>query len=170
MKAREWFLASCNLTWITAEMQQNEQKHASRYAFFWHACQPSFSPLQLLQLDHRASFVPANISCDSTSPGNKCPSFTVCWLIYNNYTCLWAREDDQIVWDESIKSLLSEAISWLGVTITIRWACSEVEAYIGKAHLFPRKGDNTNITCTQTEAEKRAINSQTECLLRKHSD
>lgn len=61
-----------------------------------------------------APFVPANTSCDSASAGNKCPSFTVCWLIYNNYTSLCSRENDQIVWDESIKSLLSGGVSLLG--------------------------------------------------------
>lgn len=54
--------------------------------------------------------MPANIPSDSVSAGNKCPSFTVCWLIYTNYRSLCSREDDQIVWDESIKSLLSQAI------------------------------------------------------------
>lgn len=57
-----------------------------------------------------APFVPANTSCDSASASNKCPSFTVCWLIYNNYTSLCSRENDQIVWDESIKSLLSGGV------------------------------------------------------------
>lgn len=110
-----------------------------------------------------APFVPANTSCDSASAGNKCPSFTVCWLIYNNYTSLCSRENDQIVWDESIKSLLSGGVSLLGVMITIRWACSGTETCVRKPCLFP-EADSANATRAQPDAEKRAIDSQTKCL------
>lgn len=60
-----------------------------------------------------APLMPPHIPPDSVFAGNKCPSFTVCWLIYTNYRSLCSSEDHQIVPDESIKSLLSQGISLL---------------------------------------------------------
>lgn len=90
-----------------------------------HTSQMSFSPLQLLQWP-LAPLMPAHNSSDFVSAGNKCPSFTVCRLIYSNYKSLCSREDNRIVWDESIKSLLSQAIisRYLAASVRSRAECA----------------------------------------------
>ena len=97
---------------------QNLTNSTNSHFSICHTVQPLFS-LLLLQWP-LALHMPAHVPSDSVSASNKCPSFTVCWLIYTNYTSLCSREDDQIVWDESIKSLLSQAIisRYLAAVIT----------------------------------------------------
>lgn len=110
-----------------------------------------------------------HVFCDSASAGNKCPSFTVCWLIYNNYTSWCSGEDEPIVWDESIKSPLSGDVSPLGghdhnqVSVL-----RNGEGAPGRRAFFPERQTTQTQTCGQTEAEKRAISSQNERLLRNH--
>lgn len=101
-----WLRSTSKLIWHTDWNRKNITRDQTDAR---HTSHLSFSPLQLLQWP-LTPLMPANIPSDSVSAGNKCPSFTVCWLIYTNYKTLCSREDDQIVWDESIKSLLSQAI------------------------------------------------------------
>lgn len=103
--------------WSKSQRRRRRRRNTHTHTHKWpnrliSSHQLSFSPLRLLQWP-LAPLMPAHIPPDSVFAGNKCPSFTVCWLIYTNYRSLCSREDHQIVPDESIKSLLSQGISLL---------------------------------------------------------
>lgn len=67
-------------------------------------------------------------------------------------------------WSDSMRWINKKSIiRRRGVTITIRWACSETETCVRKARLLP-EADSVNATCTRPDAEKKAIDSQTKCL------
>ncbi len=145
---------------ITETAQENSTNVSA-----WHISQPSFLPLQLLQWP-LAPLMPANIPSDSVSAGNKCPSFTVGWLIYTNYRSLCSREDDRIIWDESIKSLLSQAVSHCRIRSGVERAWWEAQTWAPCMRTFFGIYEHTShISHKHTHTEIRAVSSQTKSLL-----
>lgn len=125
---------------------------------------PPFSPLQLPQ-GPLAPPAPPHILSDSVSACNKCSLFfffffTVCCLIYANYACWCSTQDAQIVWDESIKSLLSLGDYPRGILLV--WSDSErVERVRGG-----RREHHTAAWYLPTHTSSYAEAEITWCLLR----